>query len=119
MIPGLNDGTSLSYDTSGSPPTSVNLSGTLDPYFNTLLIPVNPKVGDPDFDDIEMGGKTYIVSNTVIEEVTPPANGGGGPGTLVDAGTIQAVPEPTSLALAVTGGLGLLGYARRRRVATA
>lgn len=34
---------------------------------------------------------------------------------VVVAGSVSAVPEPSSLVLAAVGGLGALGYARRRR----
>lgn len=102
------DGTSIT-DTGTSGTVTVNgVAAAADPMYNSLLIPVNPMPGAPDFDDIVRNGKLYIVSNTVIDNVSPgsPAP----PSQIVDAGTIQVVPEPASLSLFGAGVLGLLCY---------
>ena len=71
--------------------------------------------GDPDEHDVETNGRTTILVPTEIVSVTPTP---GEPTLIIDMGTFQVVPEPSSLLLASFGVLGLfvLASCRRNRV---
>jgi hypothetical protein len=115
IISGADNGTWLYY-TGTTGKLTLNSVSIPEPEFTEYILKA-PSGGKIVIDDIDDDGEIIILSEYEIKSVypSPPSP----PITIVAAGTIQFVPEPSSLVLAGFGVFGLIvGHACRRPVKT-